>query len=101
VLLVDTYDTQEGVRKAIELARRVGDDCRLTGVRLDSGDLAALSRAPHACWTRPACMKIVASGGLNETRIDELAKAGALIDVFGVGTDMSVSANAPALDVAY
>ena len=46
-------------------------------------------------------MKIVASGGLNETRIDQLVKAGAPIDVFGVGTDMSVSADAPALDVAY
>ena len=45
VLLVDTYDTLEGVRRAIELARRFGDDCRLTGVRLDSGDLDALSRA--------------------------------------------------------
>jgi len=71
VLLVNTYDTPQGVRHAIDLARRIGDDCRLTGVRLDSGDL------------------------------DALAKAGALIDIFGVGTEMSVAADAPALDIAY
>ena len=46
VLLVDTYDTPQGVRHAIELARRIGDDCRLTGVRLDSGISTR--------WRRPA-----------------------------------------------
>jgi len=103
VLLVDTYDTMQGVRKAIELARRIGDDCRLTGIRLDSGDLDALSRGARAMLDEAGLqrLKIVASGGLNETRIDKLVEAGAPIDVFGVGTDMSVSADAPALDVAY
>lgn len=103
VLLVDTYDTLQGVRHVIELARRIGDDCRLTGVRLDSGDLDALSRAARAMLDEAGLqrLKIVASGGLNETRIDALAKAGAPIDIFGVGTDMSVAADAPALDIAY
>ena len=103
VLLVDTYDTLEGVRRAVELARRLGDDCRLTGVRLDSGDLDALSRAARGMLDDAGLrqLKIVASGGLNETRVEALVKAGAPIDVFGVGTEMSVSADAPALDIAY
>ncbi len=103
VLLVDTYDTLQGVRNAIELARRIGEDCRLTGVRLDSGDLGALSRAARSILDQAGLqrLKIVASGGLNETRIDALIKAGAPIDIFGVGTDMSVSADAPCLDIAY
>ena len=103
VLLVDTYDTLEGVRRAIKLARRLGDDCRLTGVRLDSGDLDALSRAARGMLNEAGLgrLKIVASGGLNEARVEALVKAGAPIDVFGVGTEMSVSADAPALDIAY
>jgi nicotinate phosphoribosyltransferase len=103
VLLVDTYDTLKGVRRAIELAHRLGDDCRLTGVRLDSGDLDALSRAARGMLDDAGLrrLKIVASGGLNETRVEALVKAGAPIDVFGVGTEMSVSSDAPALDIAY
>ena len=103
VLLVDTYDTLEGVRRAIELAHRLGDDCQLTGVRLDSGDLEALSRAARGMLDEAGLgrLKIVASGGLNERRAEALVKAGAPIDVFGVGTEMSVSSDAPALDIAY
>ncbi len=103
VLLVDAYDTLQGVRNAIELARRIGEDCRLTGVRLDSGDLGALSRAARAMLDEAGLqrLKIVASGGLNELRIDALVREGAPIDIFGVGTDMSVSADAPYLDIAY
>ncbi len=103
VLLVDTYDTLEGVRNAIQLARRIGDNCRLTGIRLDSGDLDALSRAARAMLDEAGLgrLKIVASGGLNEARISALVNAGAPIDMFGVGTEMSVAADAPSLDIAY
>ena len=103
VLLVDTYDTLQGVRNAVGLAKRLGSDCRLTGVRLDSGDLAALSRATRALLDEAGLqhLRIVASGGLNEAKVDALVRAGAPIDIFGVGTDMSVSADAPALDIAY
>ena len=102
VLLVDTYDTLRGVRNTIELARRIGDNCRLTGIRLDSGDLDALSRAARGKLDDAGLrqLKIVASGGLAGMRIDALVKAGAPIDIFGVGTDMSVSADAPCLDIA-
>jgi nicotinate phosphoribosyltransferase len=103
VLLVDTYDTLEGVRTAIALAKKIGPDCRLTGVRLDSGDLDALSRATRSMLDEAGLgeLKIVASGGLTEYSIDRLLRAGAPIDMFGVGADMSVSADAPSLDIAY
>jgi len=87
--LVDTYDTGHGVRNAIEATRRL----RLpgpVGVRLDSGDLAALADA-----------RIFASGGQGGDRVFVQAAAGAPIDAYGVGTKMGVSADAPYLDSAY
>ena len=103
VLLVDTYDTLEGVQKVIELARELGDDFRVSGVRLDSGDLFELS-----CETRRMLdaaglkrVKIIASGGLDEYGISELLRRGAPVDGFGVGTSMGVSDDLPVLDIAY
>ncbi|MGO9431772.1 nicotinate phosphoribosyltransferase [Rhodoblastus sp.] len=103
VLLVDTYDSLQGVEKVVALAKKLGPDCRLTGIRLDSGDLEALSRGARAMLDEAglAQLKIVASGGLTEKRVEALVKAGAPIDIFGVGTEMSVSADAPCLDIAY
>jgi len=102
-LLVDTYDTTAGVRHAIECAHRLGPDCRLAGIRLDSGDLDALSRSARSMLDDAGLgsMQIVASGGLNEERVHALVQARAPIDTFAVGTDMSVSVDAPALDIAY
>jgi nicotinate phosphoribosyltransferase len=102
-LLVDTYDTVEGIRKVVALARELGPACRLKGVRLDSGDLAGLAREARAILDAAdlARLQIFASGGLDEYEIDRLVRTGAPIDAFGVGTDMSVSADAPALDIAY
>jgi nicotinate phosphoribosyltransferase len=103
VLLVDTYDSFAGVQNVVALAKKLGPDCRLTGIRLDSGDLDTLSRGARAMLDEAgfAHLKIVASGGLTETRIEALVKAGAPIDVFGIGTEMSVFADAPYLDIAY
>ncbi len=103
VLLVDTYDSLQGVEKVVALAKKLGPDCRLTGIRLDSGDLDELSRGARAMLDEAglAQLKIVASGGLTEKRVEALVKAGAPIDIFGVGTEMSVSADAPCLDIAY
>jgi nicotinate phosphoribosyltransferase len=102
-LLVDTYDTLKGVRRVIELARHLGPDFKVRGVRLDSGDLAVLSRGARAMLDEAglAHVQIFASGGLDEIKIAALVDTGAPIDAFGVGTDMSVSADAPALDIAY
>ena len=104
-LLIDTYDTVEGARRAArvgrELAARGG---RLGGVRLDSGDLLELSRQrPRRCSTRPGCpdVTIFASGNLDEREIARLLAQGAPIDGFGVGSRLGVSADAPYLDAAY
>ncbi|HLK87634.1 MAG TPA: nicotinate phosphoribosyltransferase [Candidatus Binataceae bacterium] len=103
-LLVDTYDTLRGVENAIAVALEMREKgAKLQGVRLDSGDLLELSRRARRLLDRHglADVPIFASGNLDEYRIAELVKAGAPIDAFGVGTAMSVSADAPALDVAY
>jgi nicotinate phosphoribosyltransferase len=103
VLLVDTYDTLQGVRNAIAVALKLAPDRRPMGVRLDSGDLRSLSRDARALLDAAGLqdMKIVASGGLDEAKIDALVKGGAPIDIFGIGTDMSVSGDAPSLDISY
>jgi nicotinate phosphoribosyltransferase len=103
VLLVDTYDTPAGVRHVIELARELGSDFRVTGVRLDSGDLASLAFEARRLLDAAGlqAVTIFASGGLNEDEIGKLVAAGAPIDAFGVGTDMGVSRDAPSLDIAY
>jgi nicotinate phosphoribosyltransferase len=102
-LLVDTYDTLEGVGRVVDLARDLGPDFRIAAIRLDSGDLLELSRQARMIMDQAGLhqVQIFASGGLNEYKVDELVRAGAPIDGFGVGTDMSVSADAPALDIAY
>jgi nicotinate phosphoribosyltransferase len=103
VLLVDTYDTLEGVRTVVRLARELGDDFRVRGIRLDSGDLDALARASREILDAAGLedLRILASGGLDEWSIRELVRADAPIDGFGVGTGMGVAADAPSLDIAY
>lgn len=97
VLLVDTYDTLAGVRRAAAVPGA------LKGVRLDSGDLGALAREARAildaAGRRDAA--IFASGNLDEYRVDALVRAGAPIDSFGVGTSLVTSADHPSLDMVY
>ncbi len=95
-LLIDTYDTLEGARRAVQ----VGE---IAGVRLDSGDLASLSLQVRRILDeagQPGA-RIVASGDLDEHRIAALLDAGAAIDLFGVGTEMITSRDAPALGGVY
>jgi len=103
VLLVDTYDTLEGVRKVVRLAEELGDGFRVRGVRLDSGDLGALAKRARAILdqARLTDVEIFVSGGLDEHRIRRLLADGAPIDGFGVGTYMGTARDAPALDMAY
>jgi nicotinate phosphoribosyltransferase len=100
--LVDTYDTLRGVRTAIEVIRRQGLSGPLA-IRLDSGDLATLARAARQLLDDAGltAVRIVASGALDELAIDNLVMGGAPIDAFGVGTRLSVSADAPYLDAVY
>lgn len=97
VQLLDTYNPLEGARHAAKLGRP------LWGVRLDSGDPLALSRQVRAILDEAGLhdVKIMASGDLDECRIRDLVTAGAPIDAFGVGTQLSISADAPSLSAIY
>ena len=104
ILLVDTYDTLEGVRRAVETGKRLARrGHRLAGIRLDSGDLA---------WLSVEARKILDAAGLADTRIaasndfDEhvvasLKEQGARIDVWGVGTRLVTGWDQPALGGVY
>lgn len=102
-LLVDTFDTLAGVRDVIAVARDMGEEFDVRAIRLDSGDLDSLSRQARGLLDEAGLsqVRIVASGGLDEARIERLTAAGAPIDVFGVGTEMAVFGDAPSLDIAY
>ena len=101
IMLVDTYDSIEGVRNAIAAARQSAT--ALMGVRLDSGDLLALSRLARRLLDEAGMRDttIVASGDLDERQIARLVRAGAPIDVWGVGTELGTSRDAPALGGVY
>ena len=97
ILLIDTYDPLAGAEIAATLGRKV------PGVRLDSGDLLEKSRSVREILDRHGLRetKIVASGDLNEYKIEQLVSHGAPIDFFGVGTDLATSRDVPALSVVY
>jgi nicotinate phosphoribosyltransferase len=103
ILLVDTYDTLDGVRNVIEIARELGEDFRVHGIRLDSGDLHDLAVRSREMLNAAGLdrLEIFASSGLDEFEIAALLRRGAPIDGFGVGTGMGVSEDAPALDIVY
>ncbi|MCA9701804.1 MAG: nicotinate phosphoribosyltransferase, partial [Myxococcales bacterium] len=89
VFLVDTYDTLRGVERAVEIGKELrGRGHEMVGVRLDSGDLATLSLGARKILDAGGFAKaaIVASNDLDERRIVALKRAGAAIDVWGVGT---------------
>ena len=102
-MLVDTYNTLDGVRHVIRLARELESAFRVTGIRLDSGDLAMLSKESRRLLNEAGLskLKIFASGNIDEYSITSLIQSGAPIDGFGVGTHMGTSADAPYLDMAY
>ena len=99
-LLIDTYETLRAAREVVELCR---EGVPVEAVRLDSGDLGALSQEVRAILDAGGCERvlIVASGNLDEHEIERLLAGGAPIDSFGVGTRLDVSADAPYLDCVY
>ncbi|ROR03547.1 nicotinate phosphoribosyltransferase [Desulfosoma caldarium] len=104
VLLLDTYDTLSAAEKAVVIARELqAQGKKLRGVRLDSGDLTRLSSQVRELFCRHGFsdLAIMASGNLDEYRVEELLQSGAHIDLFGIGTRLGVSADAPYLDMAY
>ncbi|MBI2680059.1 MAG: nicotinate phosphoribosyltransferase [Candidatus Solibacter usitatus] len=97
VQLIDTFDTIEGARKAAALGRP------LWGVRLDSGDLASLAKQVRAILDQAGLRdaRIMATSDLDEFKIHDILAAGAPVDVFGVGTELATSGDAPAMGAVY
>lgn len=103
-LLIDTYDTEAAAKRVVELAPSLkADGILVQAVRIDSGDIAALSRRVRQILDQGGLpdTRIFASGGLDEDSISALVRAGAPIDGFGVGTSLTTSSDAPTLDCVY
>ena len=104
IFLVDTYDTEQGVKNAITVGRELRQrGHELNGIRLDSGDLTTLSKTARTLLDASgfADTKIVASNDLDEFRIAELRANGAEIAVWGVGTRLATAYDQPALGGVY
>jgi len=104
VLLIDTYDTEAGAQKVVDLAATLyAQGIEIKGVRLDSGDLADHARKVRLILDRGGLndTTIFASGNIDEYKLEELMAQQAPIDGFGIGTRMDTSADAPYLDCAY
>jgi len=104
ILLVDTYDTLQGVANAIAAGRKLVErGHRLDGIRLDSGDLAWLSIEARKLLDAAGFTdaKIVASNDLDEHVIESLRHQGARIDIWGIGTQMVTGGSQPALGGVY
>ncbi len=104
VLLIDTYDTVSGAKKAAVVGKEMMERGEsLKGVRLDSGDIAQLSKDVRQILDEAGLQQVIifASGGFDEFEIEEVLSKGARVDAFGVGTKMGVSADAPYNDIAY
>jgi nicotinate phosphoribosyltransferase len=104
LFLVDTYDTLAGVRHAIEVGKKLREHGQeLVGIRLDSGDLAELSRQARQLLNQAGFESalIVASNELDEHRIADLEQQGAVVDVWGVGTQLTTAYDQPALGQVF
>lgn len=105
VLLVDTYDSIEGIKKAARAAKQIYEKkgVKIRGIRIDSGDLAELSKFAGKYFKDDGVdfLKIFVSGDLDEFRIADLLKTGAQIDGFGIGTRFAVSRAAPSVQIVY
>jgi nicotinate phosphoribosyltransferase len=102
IMLIDTYNSLEGAKKAIRVAKSK-KDFFLTAVRIDSGDLGDISRKVREILDAEGFTKtqIMATSDLDEYEINKLKAQGAKIDVWGVGTNLVTSKDQPALDGVY
>lgn len=104
VFLVDTFDTlKSGVPTAIRVAKEFGDKINFIGVRIDSGDMAYLSKRVRTMLDEAGFpnAKIFASNGLDEKTIQNLKMQGAKIDVWGIGTKLITAYDQPTLGAVY
>jgi nicotinate phosphoribosyltransferase len=104
VLLVDTYDTLQGVQHAIDVGKTLRAQGKaLLGIRLDSGDLAVLSQKARQLLDAAGFhqTQIIASNSLDEYVIEDLRKQDAHISIWGVGTSLATAYDQAALDGVY
>jgi nicotinate phosphoribosyltransferase len=104
ILLIDTYDTEAGARKVVEFAPRLKKDgIAIRGVRIDSGDLAAMARKVRGILDAGGLQGVIilVSGGINEDVLQGFIKDGAPIDGYGIGVNLAASIDVPAFDCAY
>lgn len=104
ILLIDTYDTEAGARKVVELAPRLkADGIDIFGVRIDSGDLTAHARKVRKILDDGGLKNVIilVSGGINEDVLLQMKAENAPIDGFGIGVNLDSSIDAPSLDCAY
>lgn len=102
-LLIDTFDVEEGARRAAQVFKELGPTGGSRGVRIDSGELAPLTRSVRKILDDAGLkdVQIFLSGDLDEYRIKELLDDDVPVDAFGVGTQLGTSGDAPALGSAY
>jgi nicotinate phosphoribosyltransferase len=103
-LLIDTYDTERGAERVVALAPRLAEfGVQIRGVRLDSGDLAEHARKVRRILDDGGLgdVSIFASGGLDEAILQRHVAEDVPIDGYGIGTSLTTSQDAPALDCAY
>lgn len=104
VLLLDTYDTEAAAEKVVELAPKLNEEgIVISGVRLDSGDLADHARKVRRILDKGGLqsVNVLASGGLDEFELQNFTAGDAPIDGYGIGTQLTTSGDAPSLDCAY
>lgn len=104
VFLVDTYNTlKSGVPTAIKVAKELGDKINFIGIRLDSGDIAFLSKAARRMLDEAGFpdAKIIVSNDLDEYTILNLKAQGARVDMWGIGTKLITAYDQPALGAVY
>lgn len=104
ILLIDTYDTEAGARKVVDLAPKLkADGIDIFGVRIDSGDLTAHARKVRKILDDGGLKNVIilVSGGINEDVLLQMKAENAPIDGFGIGVNLDSSIDAPSLDCAY
>jgi nicotinate phosphoribosyltransferase len=104
ILLIDTYDTEAGARKVVQLAPKLkADGIAIRGVRIDSGDLAAMARKVRTILDAGGLNDVIilVSGGINEDVLQTMTATKAPIDGYGIGVNLDASIDAPSLDCAY
>jgi nicotinate phosphoribosyltransferase len=104
VLLIDTYNTEAGAHKVVQLAPKLrADGITIRGVRIDSGDLAAMAKKVRGILDAGGLKDVIilVSGGINEDVLQAMTAAKTPIDGFGIGVNLDASIDAPSLDCAY